>query len=100
MSHESALGKVGVFGAWAAVVGIGIDADAPAGREEAYDLDVLGFHQAHKVFHDLVDAVLMEVAVVAEGEEVELQALRLHHALAGDVEDLDLGKVGLARDGA
>jgi hypothetical protein len=41
----------------------------------------------------------MEVAVVAEGEEVELEALRLDHPFARDVENLDLCKVWLARDG-
>ena len=99
MLHEATLGEVGILGAGTAVVGVGIDGDASTGREETDDLDVLGVHQPHQVFHDGVHAVLMEIAVVAEGEEVELQALRLHHALTGDIENLYLRKVRLARDG-
>ena len=75
--HESALGEVGIFCAGLAVVGIGIDGDTTTGREEANDLDVFGLHEADKVLHDDVDTVFMEIAVVAEGEEVELQAFRL-----------------------
>ena len=41
----------------------------------------------------------MEVAVVAEGEEIKLQALALHHLLVGDVEDAYLGEIGLSCDG-
>ncbi len=97
---ETLLGQLFVAGARASVVGVGIDADAATRGEEASDLNILGVHEADEILHDGVDAVLMEVAVVAEGEEVELEALRLHHALVGDVHDLDLGEVGLTRDGA
>ena len=71
MLHEATLGQLGIFGAGTAVVGVGIDGDAATGREETDDLDVFGFHQADKVFHDDVDTVLMEITVVAKGEEVE-----------------------------
>ena len=47
----------------------------PRGGEETGDLDVFGLHEAHEVFHDDIDTVLMEVAVVAEGEEVEFRLL-------------------------
>ena len=42
----------------------------------------------------------MEVAVVAETEEVELEALALDHAHTRDVVDDDVAKVGLTRLGA
>ena len=71
MLHQTALGEVGIFRAGRAVVGVGTDGDAATGREETDDLDVFGFHQADKVFHDDVDTVLMEITVVAKGEEVE-----------------------------
>ena len=49
-----------ILGAWSAVVGIGIDGDAATGQEQACDLDVLRVHETDEVFHDDVDAVLME----------------------------------------
>ena len=42
----------------------------------------------------------MEGAVVAEGEEIDLQRLALHHPHVGDVADPYLGKVRLPRDRA
>ena len=42
----------------------------------------------------------MKVAMIAEAEEVELEALALHHLDIRDVLDADLGKVRLAGDGA
>jgi hypothetical protein len=42
----------------------------------------------------------MEVAVVAEAEEVEFETFTLHHALIGEIADAYLCKVGLAGDGA
>ena len=39
----------------------------------------------------------MEVAMVAEAEQIQFEALALHHAYAGDVVDDDVAKVGLAR---
>ena len=97
---EALLGEGFVGGAGTAVVGVGVDADAATGDEEAKDLDVAGLHELHQVVEDDVDAILVEVAVVAEGEEVELEALALHHLHIGDVENLYLGEVGLAGDGA
>ena len=83
-----------------AIVGKRLDADAAAWVEQADDLDILGVHQLDQVLHNDVDAVLMEVAVVAETEEIELQTLALDHAHAGDVVDDDVAKVGLTRLGA
>jgi len=97
---EPVLGQLFVLGAWTAVVGVGVDGDAATWGEDAGDLDIFGVHEADEVFHDDVDAVLVEVAVVTETEEVELEALALHHALIGEIADAYLGKVGLAGDGA
>ena len=55
-----------VFGVWTTVVGVGPDADAASGGEDTCDFDVFGVHQLDEVFHDFVDAVFVEVAVVAE----------------------------------
>ena len=95
MVEQTLLSHLFVFGAWTAVVGEGVDADAATRGEEAGDLDVLGVHESHEVFHDDVDAVLVEVAVIAEGEEVKLEALRLDHPVGRNIGNLDFRKVGL-----
>ena len=82
------------------VVGVGINADSTTGNEDACYLDVLGFHQSDEVLHDDVDAVLVEAAMIAEREQIELEALAFHHSFVRQIVDADLGKVGLARYGA
>ena len=89
-----------VAGAGTAVVGVGVYGDAASGGEDTFHLDVAGVHQLYKVFRDGVHAVLVEVAVVAEREEVQLQALALHHTFVGNIHDANLRKVGLTGDGA
>jgi len=98
--HHPLLSHLFVLSAWASIIGVWVDADAATGKEKPYHLNILGIHQPNEVFHNDVHAVLMKVAVITEREEVELQTLRLHHTLAGDVENLDFGEVGLAGDGA
>ena len=89
-----------VFRAGAAVVGVGMDADAATGCEQSQHLDVTRVHQLHEVLHNGVDAILVEIAIVTEGEQIEFQALALHHPFVGDVKNLDFGVVGLPGDGA
>lgn len=64
--------------------------------ENALHFEVAGIHEGHEVLHDDVHAVLVEVAVVAEREEVELEAFALHHPLAGYVAYDNTREVGLA----
>ena len=85
-----------VLGAFAAVVGIGVDADAATGHEKAGNLDVFGIHEVDEVFEDDVNAILVEVAMVAETMEIEFQALAFNHALVGNVTDAEFGEVGLS----
>ena len=73
---------------------------ATAGVENTCHLKIPGIHELDQVFHDDVHAVLMEVALVAEAEEIELQALALYHASARNVADDDVPEVGLTGDGA
>ena len=80
MTKESFLSHSFVFSAGTSVVGIGVDADATAWGEETRYLDVFWIHETYEVLHDDVDTILVEVTMVAEGEEVELEALALHHA--------------------
>ena len=89
-----------VFGAWAAIVGVGVDADAATRQEESFHLDIFGVHELDEVFHDDVDTILVEVAMVAETEQVEFQAFAFHHAQSGDIVDKYLPEVGLACNGA
>ncbi len=83
-----------------AVVGERLDGDSPTGIEQADDLQILGIHQLDEVLHDDVHAVLVEVAVVAETEEVEFEALALHHQRAWNVINNDVPEVGLTCLGA
>ena len=66
MVHEAMLGKLLIFCALAAIVGEGVDADAATRGEDARHLDIFRVHEADEVLHDDVDAVFVEVAVVAE----------------------------------
>ena len=83
-----------------AIVGEGLDRNSPTRIEQAYDLKVSRVHQLYQVLHDDVDAVLMEVAVITEAEEIEFQALALHHQRAGNVINNKVSKIGLACLGA
>ena len=98
MRGETLLGEGLVFGAGAAVVGVRVDGDATARGEESGDLYVLGIHQFDEVFHDFVDAILMEIPMVAETEQVQFQTLALDHPHVRNITDPDLGKVRLSRD--
>ena len=54
------------------IVGVWIDADTTSGSEQAHDLNVLRIHKPHQVFHDDVHTILVEIAIVAEREEIKL----------------------------
>ncbi len=82
------------------IVGKGIDRYAAARSEDSGHFKIARIHEAHEVFHDYVDAVLVEIAMVAEAEQIEFQALALNHVLARNVGDYDLGEVGLSGLGA
>ena len=81
------------------VVGIRIDADATSGSEESSDLDVFRIHEANEIFHDDIDTVFVEIAMIAKGEEIEFEAFALYHLYIGDVRNTDFGEIRLASDG-
>lgn len=87
------------FGSSLAVVAIGIDGNAASGQKFAPYFDILGVQQSDEVLHDDVDAVLMEIPMIAEGEEIEFQALALHQFLIGDIGNINGRKIRLAGDG-
>ena len=71
----------------------------PRGKDTCY-LDILWIHQLDEVLHDDVHAVLVKITMVAETEEIELQALALYHLHVRDIADANLSKVWLTRDRA
>ena len=89
-----------VAGAGTAVVGVGMYGDAATGCEDTLHFQIAWVHQPHEVFHNRVHAVLVEVAVVAEREQIQFQALAFHHPAVGYIHDAYLRKVGLSCDGA
>ena len=66
----------------------------PRGVKMPVTSNVLGIHQTDEVFHYNIDAILVESAVIAETEEIELQTLALHHFHIGNVADADFRKSG------
>ena len=100
MRGETLLGEGLVLGAGASVVGVRVDGDATAWGEEAGDFYVLGIHQLNKILHDLVDAILVEIPVVAKTEQVQFQALALDHPHVWNITDPYLCEVRLPRDRA
>ena len=51
-----------------AIVCVWVDGQTTARRKLAPYLDVLRIHQLHKVFHDDVDTIFVEVPMVAEAK--------------------------------
>lgn len=100
MTSETFPGQLFVSGARPSIVGVRMNTDTAPGSKEPCHLYIFRIHEADEVFHDNVDAVFMEVAMIAETEEIKFQALALHHTLAGDIADAYFGEVGLPGDGA
>ena len=88
--------KLLVFCAWTTIVGVWIDADTATWGEDARHLYIFRIHETDKVLHNDIDAILMEVAMIAEREEIEFQTLALHHLHIGHILYLYLCKVWLS----
>ena len=82
------------------MAGFARELDAAAGGELAADDGLAGLADGDEVVEDAVDDDFVERGLVAEGGEVELEALGLDAELIGNVVDLEVGAVGLAGDGA
>ena len=82
------------------VVVVRIDRDTATWCEFPPHFEIARFHQFHEIFPDDVDAVLVEVTVVSEAEQIQLQRLRLDEFLIRDVRDVDGCEVRLVRDWA
>ena len=73
MRGETLLREPLPLGAGAAVIRVREDGDAAARGEETGYLDVLRVHQLDEVLHDRVHDVLVEIAVAAEAEQIQLE---------------------------
>ena len=82
------------------IVGEGFDGDAATRIEQADDLQIFGIHQLDQILHNDVDTVLVEVAMVAEAEEIKLEALALHHQRSWDIINDNVSEIRLACLGA
>ena len=80
-----------------AIIGEGLDGNATATIEVADDLKIFWVHQLDQVLHDHIHAVLVKVAMITEAEEIELQALALHHQHARDIINNEVSEIRLAR---
>ena len=71
MRLEALLGKRLILSAWAAVIGIRVYGYASARGEEACHFNIFRIHQLDEILHDSVDAVFMEISVIAETLSVQ-----------------------------
>jgi hypothetical protein len=85
MIHHPVIRHLLILGTRTAIIGVWIDADATTRSENACNLDILRIHKAYEVLHNLIDAILVEVAMITEREKIELEALALHHTLVREV---------------
>ena len=82
------------------VAGFAGELDAATGGEAAADEGLAGGGGGDEVVEDAVDDGFVEGGVVAVGGEVEFEGFGFDAEGVGDVEDLDVGGVGLTGDGA
>ena len=96
MMQETEAGKVLPFGIRCAVVAVRVDGEPAAGEKFAPYFDITGMEKLDEVTHDDIHAVLVEIAVIAEAEKIELQGLAFHHVLIGDIGNINGRKVRLS----
>lgn len=100
MIHHPVLRHLLVLRARLAVVAVRIDRNSATRGEFAPYLDVARLHQLDQVIHDDVDAILVEIPVISEAEEIQLERLALHHLDVRDIADIDRSKIRLSGDRA
>lgn len=96
MMQETEAGKVFPFGIRRAVVAVRVDGEPAAGEKFAPYFDIAGMEKLDEVTHDDIHAVLVEIAVIAEAEKIELQGLAFHHVLIGNIGNINGRKVRLS----
>ena len=70
MIHHPVIRHLLILGTWTTVVGVWIDADTSTRSEDDFNLDVLRINKTYEIFHNLIDAILVEVAMITEREKV------------------------------
>ena len=98
MGSKALLSQLFIFGSRLAVVGVWPDADAAAWGKDTGYFDILRIHQINEVLHDDVHAVFVEIAMIAEAEEIKFQTLALYHLYIRNIADANLCKVRLTCD--
>ncbi len=96
MIHEPMFCEFLILCSRTAIVGVWIDADTSTWGEDTRHLYIFRIHETDKVLHNDIDAILMEVAMITEREEIEFQALALHHPHVWHILYLYLCKVRLS----
>ena len=99
MGSKALLSQLFIFGSRLAVVGVWMNCNASTWREDASDLDVTRIHKMNQVFHYYIDTVFVEVAMIAEAEEIELEALAFDHLDIRNIADDNVCEVRLTCDG-
>lgn len=96
MIHQTITRHLFILRSRSAVVAVRINRDAAARGEFAPYFDVFRVHELDQVIHDDVDAILVEVAMVAEAKQIELERLAFDHLDVRNVADVDGRKVRLS----
>lgn len=97
MMQETEAGEVFPLGIRRAVVAVRVDGESAAWEEFAPYFDIAWMEKLDEVIHDDIHAVLMEIAVIAEAEKIELQGLAFHHVLIRNIGNINGRKVRLPR---
>ena len=70
MHFEAPGGQVPVFRPGPSVVGERMNRNATTRGEQPGDFDIFRVHEPDQIFHDDIDAVFMEVAMIPETEKI------------------------------
>ena len=88
-----------IFRSRLSIIAKGMDAYTAAGCEKPCYFDVLRFHQSNQVFHNDIDAVFVESAMIPKTEQIEFQAFAFYHFNVRNIIDQDSCKIRLSGNG-
>jgi len=78
MVHQTMLSHRFELRAGLTPVAVRIDRNAAARGEFAPNLDITRRHQLDQIIHNNIDAVLVEITVIPEAEQVQLKLSLIH----------------------
>ena len=96
MVPHTILGHLLILCSWTSVVAIRIYGYTTTRSEYTGNLDIFRIHKLYKVLHYYVHAILVEISMVSEAEEIQFQTLAFHHPYVRQIADTYLSKVRLA----